>query len=559
MNSILLMLTPAEEAFLPLGYKNVPPLSISLLSSYLKQNNYQTSLYDLSCRFIKENKHQFKKTDLLFLYDKNKVFSYIQDNNNSDSEIENFITALLKDIPIEEYFAIGLSIGADYSLFEMNIAFLIGTFIIKRFNKPVILGGNNFTYLTQFQLEYAELWNVLFNRFKYIIKGPGEKPLVQLLEFIQNGDFDANKDKIKGLVYQEAGQIILNSEEQQIIIKPDFETLDMSYYDNYIRVKDDKPEKMELDILFKWPHYISQYSNSFRIKENNDKYAKKTIIPYIFNYNCPYNCAFCVESDEKRKKVIIGNVDNVIQDIKYLIDKYESNYFYFLNNAFNSSPPFADALCNELIKQNIKIYWSDCGRFNNLTLERIKTLKEAGCQKLIFGFETASKKISEYIHKQLDIQHSERVLQWCKDSGIYADLEIIIGLPYETEVEFQETVDFINKNYDLINYLSVNKYFIIPSSSIGKYPEKYRIEILKKQLKYDDFLEQNKMNFIKKRKDVTSGFRLLSFRELDSNRTSEDIDKSAMEHYSILKQNQLKKFQEIDAFMYRLKLLKLFS
>ena len=57
------------------------------------------------------------------------------------------------------------------------------------------------------------------------------------------------------------------------------------------------------------------------INKHNEEKAKgvenKLVLPYIFNYNCPYNCAFCTQSDYDRGKVIGGQIKEVVSDIEF--------------------------------------------------------------------------------------------------------------------------------------------------------------------------------------------------------------------------------------------------
>ena len=69
-------------------------------------------------------------------------------------------------------------------------------------------------------------------------------------------------------------------------------------------------------------------------------------------------------------------------------------------------------------------------------------LYESGCRKLVFGFETGSNKLLNLFDKKLDLEHAVNVMRWCKEAGIWADIEVIVGLPYELEEDFQDTVRF---------------------------------------------------------------------------------------------------------------------
>ena len=382
---VLLLTSPNEDSYLPLGYIMLPPLSLGILSSYLKENDYDTELIDLRFKFKKSVIPIYNKESFKYLYEKKRVFDYILSDKN-DNEIDEILSLLLSDINIKDFYAIGISTGADFSFFEIHFAILIASYIKRKYNKIVIIGGNNLTYLYLFKEIFNELLKTILSSSIYVIKGAGEKTLLKLLNLIDEKKI-SEIENLEGVMYLKNGEIKANEENLPIIIKGDFDSLDLKNYSIYIDNGTEYDDEKNIDLVFQLPMYLRQFVNN--LKSKNKNINEKTIIPYIFNYNCPYNCAFCVESDINKSKVIIGEVNKVVEDIQYLSEKYQSPYFYFLNNAFNSSPRFADELCNELIKKNIRIYWSDCARFNNLTKDRLVSMKEAGCKKLIFGFENS--------------------------------------------------------------------------------------------------------------------------------------------------------------------------
>ncbi len=288
------------------------------------------------------------------------------------------------------------------------------------------------------------------------------------------------------------------------------------------------------------------------IRKKVERINPTLMIPYIFNYNCPYSCAFCTQSDKDRDRgsIILGDVEHIINDLKNLKAKYKTKYFQFINNAFNASGRFVDELCKKIIEEDFSIIWSDCGRFTNLTYERLKLMKEAGCVKLTFGLDTANFKMLKLIDKRLDIAHSEQVLRWCYDLGIMADLEVIFGMPQEGDEEFQDTYEYIKRNYEFINYFWVNEYFVVPNSLIGKYPERYGIELIKDNKTYRQLLSENQYFFKKGQPSLTHNAKLFGYNE-KGGRSYEQILRDNKRKIHQLNKLQKKEFSEVSA-VYRL-------
>lgn len=544
---IKFILAPSEKGIDAAGYTYLPPLSLGILSGYLSEKGFDITLYDLNMEI--PTIYQGQEEQFQFLYDKKRVLSYLDEP--CDKEIEAYVVALVKNIDIEQCDLVGISCGADFSFFQLHSAFLLAKYIKEKYHLPIILGGNNITYLSVFESTFDELIKTLMREFKYIIKGPGEYVIDELIQVL-NGTSNRDIYELDGMMYLKDGRLICNREHRPMIVRPDWKNLDMSYYS--LKVNSVNPDKMEIDPsesenrihVFKWPFYLSQYVSRVRKKMKNQKYEDKLVLPYIFNFHCPYACAFCSESDTERKEVIMGDVDKVVADIEWLTKTYHTNYFYFLNNAANASAKFIDAFCKKIIEKNIKIVWSDCARFNGMTYERLKLMKEAGCAKLVFGFETASQKLIDLVEKKIDLRQGEQVMKWCKELGIWVDLEVIVGLPQEQEEDFLDTVHFVNKNKDEINYMTINEFFVVPNSKIGRNPDKYNIHLEKNIIHYETLLERS-WNYFKFEKGKPLGnFKIYKFSEIGG-RNYRDIMKDTKRHIQYMNKLQHKEFTEVEA------------
>lgn len=544
------LLAPCEKGISPHGYINIPPLSLGILSGYLKNEGYDVELYDLNSDLAKiyRNDEQFA-----FLYDKDTVLKFLK--GEEDDKVNLFVEELLQEIPIKDYDVIGISCGADFSFFQLHSSFLLAKYIEQKYKIPVILGGNNITYLGIFKDTFNELLKTILEVFPYIIKGPGEVVIAELIQIL-NGKIQKSVYELAGMVYLKDGQVYMNPEHEPVVVCPDWCSLPMENY--YSKIKNpsykgkwnEKLEEENLIQVFKWPFFLTQYVSTVRKKRPRPEYMDKLILPYIFNFHCPFACAFCSESDEDRKKVIIGEAHKVVEDIETLINKYKTNYFYFFNNAANASGKFIDEFCNYIIDKKIDIKWSDCARFNNLTFERLKLMRDAGCQKLVFGFETASQKLIDLVEKKIDLFHGERVLKWCKELGIIADLEVITGLPQERDEDFQDTVQYVTKNRPYINYMTINEFFVVPNSKIGRYPERYNIELIRNVISYSKILERSWKYFKEMKGKQTGNFKVYKYNEIGGRNYKEIADKTKF-YIKALNNLQNKEFAEVE-YVYRI-------
>ena len=85
-------------------------------------------------------------------------------------------------------------------------------------------------------------------------------------------------------------------------------------------------------------------------------------------------------------------------------------------------------------------------RADSLVNEKtVKMLKEAGCVTIAIGLESGNEKIrTELLNKKISDAVFKKAFENCKKYQIRTTVNVIIGLPYETEQNVLESVDFCN-------------------------------------------------------------------------------------------------------------------
>lgn len=499
------ILVADEQSVLEQSTETGLSLALGIISSYLEDKGIQVMMSDLNKQFGSYHFSEEQIRSISDVYNGRQVHEYLE--GASDSNLDLVAELFLEDVSMDSD-AFGISIGADFSLMQIHLGFILAYYLKKTTGKKVFVGGNNISYLYIFKDFYRDLLVSAVNNLDFIIKGPGERVIFEIIDGLNHGVTDFSDTA--GIMRFVDGEIVCNKEKDPIVIRPNWDRLNLSEY-SYPFLKNQRENQ---SIYYRFPLSLTNKVIEFNSTNVKDR---KLFIPYIFNYNCTYKCAFCTQSDTDRIGFIVGDIKSVVDDIEYLSKKFNSSYFYFLNNYFPSSTKFIREFHDELKQRNLEIYWSDCGRVNGLTYEKLKLLHEAGCRKLVFGFESGSDKILNLIDKRLKKSELIQVLKWCKEIGIWADLEVIIGLPYEREEEFMDTYNFIKQYHDLINNFWLNEYFVVPNSLIGRYPHNYGVELIKDCYSYDEIMDTNKSGFLKKNyMNLTANARLWGFDETNA-------------------------------------------
>jgi radical SAM superfamily enzyme YgiQ (UPF0313 family) len=474
---------------------NLPPFGAGVVAGHLRSNDVPVDLRDLNSVLWRMHLGgEIVAADLRPFYEAQTVIDYVRGGENE--YLDTFAARLLRDIRVEDCDVVGASAGGDFSWLELHTAAVVAAHIQRHYGKPIIFGGNNIEYIMQFKEPFDAFWQALLDTFTAIVNGPGEDVFLDLATQLVSGRTALPMVR-PGLVYRSGGHVRRPPDGARRILPPDFDGLELADYHNFVRHRPQGTPKQQrideawnLTQVFRWPPALSWLGSETNSARVGDGVVGKLVMPYVFNYNCPYNCAFCTESLDQIK-LVHAKADQVIEHMVGLMDKYDTEYIYLFNNYFNLLNGFVEEFASRVVLGGVKLNWSDCARFNSLTYESLAMLADGGCRRLTFGMETASTKMLKIIDKRVKLAEAEQVLRWCKEVGIWADLEIITGLPHEDLDEFAQTEDFLRRNAEYINYFNINRYFIAPRSLMGADPVKYGMAVRPDPNAYQKLLDAN--------------------------------------------------------------------
>lgn len=179
---------------------------------------------------------------------------------------------------------------------------------------------------------------------------------------------------------------------------------------------------------------------------------------------CPYTCSFCGDKRLWGGRVRRRSVESVIKELKLLKDTYNFNVVDFVDGTFTFDRKYLVTFCNALIDQGSEINWRCTARYDNLDKEVLQLMKRANCSGLYFGLESGSDQILKEIDKKTTVEQIIKVSDMVADSGIFTATSVIMGLPYETMEEMQETLKLVKRVKTSI--LDVNSYTPLPGTPL---------------------------------------------------------------------------------------------
>ena len=138
--------------------------------------------------------------------------------------------------------------------------------------------------------------------------------------------------------------------------------------------------------------------------------------------------------------------ERVVAEIGICVDKYNTEAVTFSDDNFTLKKERAAAICEALLRKNIKIKWGCLARADSLDKDLLKTMKNSGCTGVTIGVETGSEAMRlKVLKKGIKDRDILNVKKWCDELGIESYFFFMAGFPGETRKELDQTLGFARK------------------------------------------------------------------------------------------------------------------
>jgi len=187
---------------------------------------------------------------------------------------------------------------------------------------------------------------------------------------------------------------------------------------------------------------------------------------------CVARCTFCHRWDKGIKHIAIARI---MAELDHHIEKYNVGFVMIFAETFGNDKRWLKEFCEEIKKRDV-LWWSGGIRANAMaaTPEWIATMKDAGCACLTYGNETGSEKMLQVMEKKVSLEDNYNSMKWTMEAGIYTGIQLVIGMPGETNETIQETIEYckfvttLSRDKDP-NYMSSNYAQALPGTPLYEF------------------------------------------------------------------------------------------
>ena len=271
--------------------------------------------------------------------------------------------------------------------------------IAKECGALVVMGGPHFSIFPQESMSHEEI--------DYAIFGEGEESMVHLVRAIEE---NRSVENIKGLIWRENGTVRVN--EPAII--DDLESLPVP------------------------ARHLTPF-NSYRFIG-----ARTPFATVLTQRGCPFKCGYCA-TDNPMRKVRFRKIESVLDEIELLVKDFGTREINFAVETFTLKRNFTVALCEGILKRNIKVRWQAPTRVDCVDSELLKLMYRAGCWQLRFGIESGNQRILDLMNKNVTLEMIESAVNLVKKAGMQTVGYFILGYVDEDAQSLENTISFAKK------------------------------------------------------------------------------------------------------------------
>jgi len=158
---------------------------------------------------------------------------------------------------------------------------------------------------------------------------------------------------------------------------------------------------------------------------------------------CPGRCTFCASPSIWGRRVYFHSVDYVLDMLEKAVRRDGCRIIGFKDDTFTVNRRRALAICQGIRDKKLNFIWSCDTRADVLDEELLKAMREAGCQRISLGVESASPVVLKNIKKDTSPEQVREATRLAKKFGFQIRYYMMAGNRGETWKTFRESLEFL--------------------------------------------------------------------------------------------------------------------
>jgi radical SAM superfamily enzyme YgiQ (UPF0313 family) len=189
-------------------------------------------------------------------------------------------------------------------------------------------------------------------------------------------------------------------------------------------------------------------------------------------------CSFCDVSLDYISRYDLATTEVLIGRIESLIQETGQTGFHFVDEA---APPKAlKSLANALLQRKLDISWWGNIRFEkSFDAGLCRLLADSGCIAVTGGLEVASDRLLKLMKKGVSVEQVARVTRALSDAGILVHAYLMYGFPTQTAQDTVDALEYVRQLFaaGCIQSGFFHRFTCTVHSPVGKHPQHYGVTL----------------------------------------------------------------------------------
>ena len=160
---------------------------------------------------------------------------------------------------------------------------------------------------------------------------------------------------------------------------------------------------------------------------------------------CPFSCIYCTYPLLEGNRVRLRPIDDIVLELRELVERYGVSYIYFVDDIFNYPPDFAERLCRAIAGAGLPLNWSAFINPGFMSLSLLQVMCKAGCDAVEFGTDSGSPLMLKNLGKSFTVDVVRASSRLCRDSGMDFAHYLLFGGPGENRQTVLESFTLMDE------------------------------------------------------------------------------------------------------------------
>ena len=209
---------------------------------------------------------------------------------------------------------------------------------------------------------------------------------------------------------------------------------------------------------------------AYRFLEHEERYDRVL----ISTRGCPHGCIYC-STRQMWGRWRARSVENVLAETAWHVESADPDLITFTDDNFAATSRRALEICEGIKRAGWDFDWGFSARVELITRDLVSAGAATNVRRIFFGIESGSARVLDKLGRRYTPEDVYQTVEMCMQAGIAPICSFMIGIPYETRKDAEQTLDMLeNLNTPLVQ---LHVFTPLIGTPVCRFPADYGVTI----------------------------------------------------------------------------------